>query len=244
VATELAGSSFPEQGHKPQLTPEEAALVDRIGVFVRLRWIAIGGVAIAALLATRVFHIDFSPLPVYIICACMVWYNLVLFLQSRSLNAEASGSPSPPSMVSLKQLLLIPKATSPLIEKARAIGNIHIVLDLLALTTLLHFTGGIENPFIFYFVFHVIIAGILLYYRVAYFVATSAILLVMLLLGLEYGGVIPHVLLAGFASAGLIWKGSLRLDCISRDHIFWVSLSLWPPACSALPIWLPTSREN
>ena len=214
MADGIATSSFPEQEHKPELMPEESALVARIGLFVRARWIAVAGVIIATLLATRVFNISFPTLPVYIVCACMVWYNLVLFFQARSLNAEASGSPSPNATVSLVRLLTIPKATSPLIDKARATGNIHIVLDLVALAMLLHFTGGIENPFIFLFVFHVISAGILLHYRAAYVLATSAIFLVILLVGLEYSGVIPHVHLEGFASAGLYKQGTYILGVL------------------------------
>ena len=207
MATELNGRLFPEDEHKPELTPEEAALVVRINVFIAMRWIAAAGVLIVSLLATQVFNISFDLLPVYIICAGMAVYNLVLLLQARSLKAEASGSmpqgvvlPSRRLVITLDQ---ITKITSPLIERARAIGNIHIALDLVALTVLLHFTGGIENPFIFYFVFHVIIAGILLHYRVVYVVATSAILLVLLLVGLEYSGVVPHVHLEGFVSANL-----------------------------------------
>jgi len=192
-----------EEKHRQRLTPEEAALVSRIGVFVKGRWIAAGGVAIAALLATQVFNISFPLLPVLIICVIMALYNLMLFLQARSLIAEAGGSPPQGPDVALRRLLRLPKVTSPLIEKVRATGNIHITLDLVVLTALLHFTGGVENPFIFYFVFHVIIAGILLHYRVAYVLATFAILLATLLVGLEYSGVIPHVHLAGFTSATL-----------------------------------------
>ena len=59
--------------HRPELTPEEAALIQRIGVFIKGRWIAAGGVAIAALLATQVFNVSFPLLPVFIICAIMAW---------------------------------------------------------------------------------------------------------------------------------------------------------------------------
>jgi len=173
-----------------------------------MRWLAIAGVLIASLLATQVFHIQFSLVPIYIICVVMTAYNFFFLYQARHLSAEASGSLPETLTVPLHRLLTIPKATSPLIEKARAVGNVHIIVDLAALTVLLHYTGGIENPFIFYFVFHVILAGILLHYRIAYLVATWAILLVLLLLGLEYYGVIPHVHLEGFAAAGLYQQGS------------------------------------
>jgi len=181
-----------------------------------MRWIAIGCVLVASLLATQVFNIHFSLLPIYIIVAIMAWYNLMLFVQVRDIKAEASGS-RPKGMVMplrlpLRRLLMLPKATSPLVAQARAISNLHIFLDLVVLTA--HFTGGIENPFIFYFIFHVIIAGILLHRRVAYVVASAAIFLVLLLVGLEYNGVIPHVHLEGFTFANRYEQGTYALGVL------------------------------
>ena len=200
--------------HPHELTPEEAASISRIGVFIKGRWIAVGGVAIAALLATQVFNVSFPLLPVFIICAFMVAYNIVLILRARTIIAGLGGPPPRGLDVELRRLLRLPKVTSPLIEKIRAAGNIHIALDLVVLTILLHFTGGVENPFIFYFVFHVIIAGILLHYRVAYVLATFAVILATSLVGLEYYGVIPHVHLEGFSSATLYQEGTYILGVL------------------------------
>jgi signal transduction histidine kinase len=214
MPSDLASRSRARKKAGPELTPEESTLVVRLSGFVTMRWIATASVLIASLLATQVFNINFSLLPIYIICAILVVYNIMLFFQARSLRAEASGSITQSQAVSLSRLLTIPKATSPLIDKVRAIGNLHIILDLLILAALIHFTGGIENPFIFYFVFHVIIAGILLHYRVAYFVATAAILLVLLLVGLEYNGVIDHVPLEGFTPVNLYQQGTYILGVL------------------------------
>lgn len=214
MAIELSTKSSGEELRiqPTELTPEEAALVARIGVFINMRWLAIGGVLIASLLATQVLGIRFPLFPIYIICIAMAWYNVVLLYQARILKAEATGLPSP--SVSIRRLFIIPRLSASLIEKARAIGNIHIVLDLLALTVLLHFTGGIENPFVFYFVFHVIIAGILLPYRTVYVLATSAVVLVFALVGLEYTGSIPHVHLAGFAFPAAYQQGPYILGTL------------------------------
>jgi len=199
----LSGHLPSGEERNPELTPEEAALVRRIGVFVTMRWLAIAGVLIASLLANLVFNISFSLLPVYIICALMILFNIVFFFQARNLKTGAGGTLSGGLTPSIRRLLIIPKPSSPLTDRARTTGDIHIIVDLLVFTALLHFTGGIENPFIFYFIFHVILAGILLHYRVAYVAATTAILLVLLLVGLEYSGAIPHVHLEGFAAPGL-----------------------------------------
>jgi signal transduction histidine kinase len=170
-----------EEG-KPEYTPEEVALLMRLRVSITMRWLAVIGVIIATLVASTVFRIGFPTLPVYILCALMVLYNVVFFYQVRRLKTERAGL---------------------VIQKARTYSNIHIFLDLITLTTLLHFTGGIENPFIFYYVFHIILASIALHYRVVYMLATAALLMVTLLVGLEYAEILPHVNLAGFAAPTL-----------------------------------------
>jgi signal transduction histidine kinase len=85
-------------------------------------------------------------------------------------------------------------------REVKKIINFQISADLLLLTALLHFSGGIENPFVFYFTFHMIIASILLSPRESYFQATFAVLLFGLLVLLEYVQFIPHYCLRGFVS--------------------------------------------
>ncbi len=177
----MNNNALREQDH-PEYTPEEAVQLMRLRVFVTMRWLAILGVIIATMVASTVFHISFPTLPVYVICVFMALYNLVLLRQTQSLKAERAG-------------LVIPRV--------KTYSNIHIFFDLITLTVLLHFTGGIENPFIFFFVFHIIAASIVLYYKVVYILATSAIGMVSLMVGLEYAGAIPHVNLAGFAAPTL-----------------------------------------
>jgi len=70
--------------------------------------------------------------------------------------------------------------------------------DLLILTVLLHFSGGIENPFVFYFMFHMIIASILLSERESYLQATFAVLVFGFMVLFEYLQIIPHYCLRGF----------------------------------------------
>ena len=183
-------NELPVEQHETEYSPEEAALLMRLRVFVNMRWLAIVGVIIATLVASQVFNIDFPTLPVYIICPLIALYNLALFYQLRRLSREKHGL---------------------VIHRARNSSNIHILLDLVALTALLHFTGGIENPFIFIYVLHIILASIALHYRVVYIVATAAIVMVSLLVGLEYAEVIPHHNLGGFANPILYQEASYIL---------------------------------
>jgi signal transduction histidine kinase len=165
-----------------EYTPEEVALITRIRVFFTLRWYVVAGTIVATLIATYIFHIVFPVLPIYIICVVIALYNLVLWLQLRNLAR---------------------KKHVHVIQTTREIGNLHFFLDLIALAGILHFSGGIENPFIFYFVLHIIAASIVLNYRAAYLLGTTAVLIAITLVGLEYFNIVPHVNLQGFASPNL-----------------------------------------
>ena len=184
VTSEVAGLTASERN------PQEAALMMWLKVLIATRWTAIIGVIIATLVATRVFNISFPTVPVFVICAFMAVYNLALLLQARKLESKRAGS---------------------LVRSIRVYGSIHIVLDLATLTVLLHFTGGIENPFIFYFVLHIIGASIALSRKAVYYLATMALLMVALLAGLEYFGIIPHTNLVGFTPDALYREGSYVL---------------------------------
>ncbi|MGD0089711.1 MAG: ATP-binding protein [Planctomycetota bacterium] len=67
-----------------------------------------------------------------------------------------------------------------------------VYADLLLLTILLHFSGGIENPLVFVLVFHVIIAGILVSRRQCYTVALVASLLIAVMGWAEWGRAVTH----------------------------------------------------
>jgi len=174
-------------GEVTERTPEEETLVMRLRVFTNMRWVAILGVIVVTLMARYVFHIGFDTFPVYIICVFMALYNLILIQQVRGLEKL------PPERV---------------ISQVRKYTYSHIILDMLALTVLLHFTGGMENPFIFFFVFHIILASIGLRYTVVYLLSTIAIVMASLLVGLEYAGWIPHVNLEGFVLPMRYQQGS------------------------------------
>lgn len=166
-------------------SPEEAALLVRARIFVTMRWIAIIGVLIATSVASMVFDIGFPTLPVYIICIFVALFNLIFSYQAKTLRNEAPGQ---------------------VIHKALTYGNIHILVDLIVLTVLIHFTGGIENPFIFYYLFHAIAASISFSKRATYEFATLALTLVLVLVIAEYSGWIPHYNLQGYADPTLYRK--------------------------------------
>lgn len=167
-------------GETAERTPEEETLVMRLHVFNNMRWLAILGIIIVTVIARYSFQVNFPTLPVYIVCIFIAAYNLVLVWQVRGLAR-------------LPEEEIIPRV--------RQYTYSHIFLDLLALTVLLHFTGGIENPFVFFFVFHIVLASIGLNYKVVYLLATIALVLVGLLVTFEFYQIIPHVHLEGFILA-------------------------------------------
>ena len=96
-------------------------------------------------------------------------------------------------------------------KRADRFANIQISADLIMLVYLLHFAGGLENPFIFFFIFHMVIASILLSNRAAYLQATLAAgLFGAIVLG-EYLQIIPHHHLQGFISGEYILSRSYFL---------------------------------
>lgn len=70
--------------------------------------------------------------------------------------------------------------------------KLQMVGDLVVLTALLNLTGGIENPFFYLYVVHVIIASLLFKGREIYQIAALAIVLFSSEVLLEYAGVLPH----------------------------------------------------
>lgn len=149
----------------PNESLEEIELTNRIRWLINLRWFAVAGVIGILIFLDQIFHINL-PYPILYILGCALFlYNIIFFFYS----------------------------LHPVSKKYKNwFANIQITFDLITLSLLLHFSGGIENPFIFYFIFHMIIASILLTVRSAYIQATLAILLVAGISFLESTGIIRH----------------------------------------------------
>ena len=161
-----------KQGVSPQSPdidrelPFKIELVKQIAWLARMRWIAIGGVFVTVGIAWRLDVIN-QALPLYLIAVFMVLYNFEPQLYSKH--------------VSKKRLVSIKRHACT-----------HILLDLFSLTALIHFSGGVENPFIFYFVFHLVIASIILSKKVSYVLATLNTALLSSVIFLEYFEILPH----------------------------------------------------
>jgi signal transduction histidine kinase len=101
--------------------------------------------------------------------------------------------------------------------------KIQIGLDWLAMTAIIHFSGGVESPALFYFFFHIIISAILLSPRATFSYAATATLLVGATVWLEYAGRLPHVSPFTGASSGMhqrpLFVGGVMLFFVSAMFV-------------------------
>ena len=172
-------SSAPSQ--PVELTPEQAMLLFRQRRVIQMRF----GAAVAIVLAPAVAPSVRVDLP--------FWHLLALALLLAALNVAYA--------FDLRGLYRMRGAQ--VVAKARRSISLQVAVDLVLLTILIHLTGGIENPLLFYYVFHVIIAGILLPYRAAYLNATLSVALVTAMEAAELSGALPHRPVIGFVPTGL-----------------------------------------
>ena len=149
---------------------------------VKLRWAAIAVLGLGAFFAKSVMGVALPERKLYFITGILFFYNFILFDYIKQLR----WSGKEPSTKTINRMIMF-----------------QISADLFILTTILHFSGSIENPFCFFFVFHMIIASILCSKLHSYIQAALAIFLFSLIVVLEYFGILYHYELKGFAAHGL-----------------------------------------
>lgn len=174
--------------HQVEIPPEEVELARRLRQYISLRWLAIATIIAIVVLTRGVLGIGYPLSPVLGTVGILAVYNLLFFWWARQepkadLSADA------------------------LIRQGRAFANAQTVADLLTLTILIHFTGGVENPFFLYYFVHIGFGSVLLPARDIYRAAGLAIGLFAVLVGLEYAGWVPHVHLDGFLPTELALQG-------------------------------------
>lgn len=95
-----------------------------------------------------------------------------------------------------------------------SLSLLQMVLDLLSLSLLVYYTGGIESPLYMLFVFHMIIGSLILPGAVVYTIATIFVLIFGTLISFEYTGIIAHHHVKGL------------LDFHLYDNIYYVTAYL------------------
>jgi len=139
----------------------------RIAWSIRLRWLAIAGFYLASLIIKYSFGLPIPYDKVWFLLGSLAVINLIYFI-----------------------ILKVYKEFSFLQELA--VLFIHAFFDLVFLTAIIHFTGGIENPIYLFYVFHVVISSIIFPRGTPIVMATFVVVLFGTLVYAEYSGILNH----------------------------------------------------
>lgn len=156
--------------------PFEYALCVSLGWLSNLRWGAGAAVIIATLFARYVLHLGVETVALCLIGFGILGYNLLFHYWLTRIQCNMAGASA---------------QTHPL-------ARLQIAADWVAMTLLMHFSGGVESPVILYFFFHITLATILLSPWETHLFAGLAVALVNLTALLELIGILPHHHVAGF----------------------------------------------
>jgi len=164
--------------------PLERDLGDRIKWLIAVRWVFVGVTAALVWVATQQFPDQLPVASLWGAVAVVVVYNVVFWALARR---QRSG-----------RLSRIPQA---------ALIHAQTTADLLALTAVLHLSGGLENPFLVCYVLPVLEGSVLMERRGTYLNAGLATILGVGLLLAEASGILPHYNLVGFRLATRYQEG-------------------------------------
>lgn len=149
----------------------------RLRWFIRLRWLFVG----AALAVLAVEHLVFPatrrPAALLNVVFAVAAINVVWLVISRLLRRR------------LDDPAAFDAST---IHRAQLFAHGQIAIDLLLLTALLHFSGGVESPMAVFYIFHVAIGALLLPAWQAALECAWAVLLYAALAAGEWSGVLAH----------------------------------------------------
>lgn len=148
--------------------------------FIRLRWLAVASLFIIVAVTRWLIGIELPIAQLFGLGGVLAGYNFLFKWYAETLSARPR--------------------EQPVYRLALWFANVQVLADLGCMTVLLHFSGGVENPLSVFYVFHVIIASIMLPRLESYAHALVAFGMFALMVSLEYAGVLPHYQLAGYLS--------------------------------------------
>jgi signal transduction histidine kinase len=149
----------------------DAELVSSLSWLISLRWFAGIGVLLATWFSASILDISIQAVQLYVLGLGLLLYNALLWWGLRWLNTDLRR----PTTV------------------YQWFARLQIGLDWIAMAVLIHLSGGIESPAIFYFLFYITIASLLLPHDRGFLYVTLAPILVGGIALLEYHAVLNHV---------------------------------------------------
>jgi signal transduction histidine kinase len=145
-------------------------LRDRSLWFVRVRW-WVPPLIWAGLLLAGILRIRLEPFTLFLVSLLILAYNSLFRLWHRRFRQE-------------KELQTE--------DQLRSFTRWQVAFDFTSIFLIVHFTGGGSSPFVFFFIFHVIFASILLKQRAAWTFAVVAAVGMGLLTVAESLGILPR----------------------------------------------------
>jgi signal transduction histidine kinase len=169
-----------ESNNRTHRNMVEAELIASVSWLINLRWLAGAGVIAASWVVRYIFKLSAPTGVLCVLGAGILIYNLIFFVLERRYRYSATPAPV-----------------------YSRLAKWQTGLDWLAMTLLIHFSGGIESPAILFFIFHIIIASIFFPRGTAYGSSLLAITLVTGIALLEYFGILPHHAVVGYLTTPL-----------------------------------------
>jgi two-component system, OmpR family, phosphate regulon sensor histidine kinase PhoR len=151
--------------------PDSENLTRKVLWLCNIRWFAVGGILLATGITQVFIHVQLNFPVLYLIAGLLFLSNIAYFL---FLDA------------------LLTKRDEKSLSKVQNNINFQILTDFIFLTLLLHYSGSIENPFIIFYIFHMVISSMMQSKKWTYIHTTFGILLFTSLAVTEYFGIIQH----------------------------------------------------
>ncbi len=152
----------------------EEELFTRLGWFIKIRWAFLAGLMMG-LITGRLFEMQLPYNKILAVGCFILLYNLGFYLRHRVIEGRGVRDR----------------------KRIQEVANLQISLDYISLTIILHYSGGIENPFIFVYLLHIIIGSLMLRRRQIWAQGVFAYLLFLSIVLLEYTGTLPHYAIIG-----------------------------------------------
>ncbi len=167
IGAPAAGRPSPIEAGLEGFAPAADRTRAAVRQLIRLRWLAICGVLGVVVISHMLLRAIQFPMALYLVAAAMAAGNVGFEITSRRLDAK------------------------PVLAAERH-AYVQIGWDIVSLALLAHFSGGVENPFLLYLVFHVVLASMLMGERQTYIVAVAACAAVAGIFLLEGYGLVGH----------------------------------------------------
>lgn len=155
----------------------EEELFGRLGWFIKIRWAFIAGLGLTVA-TCRILHVDLPYSRILAVAGIVFAYNLGFYLRHCAIERKGIHFP----------------------WRAQRAANLQIYADYVSLTAIIHYGGGVENPFLFLYLLHIIIGSLMLRRPQVRAQGLLAFLLYSCVVLLEYAGILPHYGIGEIAS--------------------------------------------